>query len=212
MLSFLRKYGANYFSSQNGEEGCLLECLNRIHDVNRICVEVGGNNGLYCSNTALLLQDRYGWSGLFVEGNYDLYLESKQNWKDNFRVRHQCCFVNGQNVNAFVDEACDLFSTDTDGLDYDVFAGLIAKPKIVIVEIDSSILPGSNERNSDGACGYTPMVELGISKGYFLLCHTGNLIFVANEYRELFPEIEGDGLSNAELYFKRDWLKAEVGA
>ena len=52
------------------------------------------------------------------------------------------------------------------------------------------------------------MVELAIEKGYFLLCHTGNLVFMDKQYKKLFPEIKGDGLKNAEQYFKRDWLKA----
>ena len=80
----------------------------------------------------------------------------------------------------------------------------------MIVEIDSSYSPEFIGFNPDGAGTYRNTVELGIEKGYFLLCHTGNLVFVANEYRELFPEIEGDGLSNAELYFKRDWLKEKA--
>jgi hypothetical protein len=48
--------------------------------------------------------------------------------------------------------------------------------------------------------------ELGIEKGYFLLCHTGNLILIDAEYRGLFPEIVGDGLTNADEYFNRGWM------
>jgi hypothetical protein len=168
-------------------------------------VEIGGHDGRFCSNTAMLLENN--WSGLFVEANYDRYLQCKANWTHNPRVRSQCSRVDGKNINAFVDESCDLLSLDTDGADYQIFKGLKEKPKIVIVEIDSSYPPDFIGFNPDGAGTYRNTVELGIEKGYFLLCHTGNLMFVANEYRELFPEIEGDGLSNAELYFKRDWLK-----
>lgn len=213
MLSFLHKYAKNYFTSQNGEEGVLLEVCQRMDLEHGHAVEIGGNNGLYCSNTALLLKD-HRWSGLFVEYDYNLHLESKKNWSDNGpffssgrRVRHQCARVDARNINAFVDGSCDLLSLDTDGSDYLIFDGLKAKPKIVIAEIDSSLDPGFASFNNDGAANYFAMTLLGITKGYFLLCHTGNLVFVANEYRELFPEIEGDGLSNAELYFKRNWLK-----
>jgi hypothetical protein len=47
---------------------------------------------------------------------------------------------------------------------------------------------------------------LGISKGYFLLAHHGNCIFVHNVYRELFPEIVADGVENSADYFSTAWL------
>ena len=79
----------------------------------------------------------------------------------------------------------------------------IARPKIVIVEINSSFGPEITGRKD---C-YTEMVALAYAKDYFLLCHTGNLIFIDNKYRDLFPEIEGNGIFNSELYFNTSWLK-----
>lgn len=221
MLSFLQEHGRNLFYSQNGEEGVLIQCVRRFVDngiwpnettwrfgTNPHCVEIGAHNGRFCSNTALLIES--GCSGLFVEAEWNLYEQCKANWKHDPAVRVQCCRVDSKNINAFVDERCDVLSTDTDGTDYEIFKGLKAKPKIVIVEIDSSIPPGDEGFNSDGAAGYRTMTQLGIAKGYFLLCHTGNLVFVDKQYRYLFPEIVGDGLSNANLYFKQDWLRQEA--
>lgn len=208
MLRFYHKYAKNYIASQNGEEGILEECQRRGVNIFH-CVEIGGHDGRFCSNTAWVIEtDIRVVTGLFVEADYDRYLQCKANWQHNPNVRSQCSRVDGKNVNAFVDERCDLLSLDTDGSDYQIFQGLQAKPKIVIVEIDSSYPPDVHAFNADGAGTYRNTVELGISKSYFLLVHTGNLVFVANEYRELFPEIEGDGLSNAGLYFRRDWLPA----
>jgi hypothetical protein len=204
MLNFLHKYAGNAHS-QNGEDLIIRECLRRIGIERGCAVEIGGNDGLWLSNTRLLVE--HGWTCLFVEADYERYLQCKANWANNRNVRSQCCRVDEKNINAFADDSCDLLSLDTDGSDYEIFKGLKAKPKIVIVEIDSSYPPDVWAFNPDGAGTYRNTVELGISKEHFLLCHTGNLIFVANEYRELFPEIEGNGLSNAELYFKRDWLK-----
>lgn len=210
MLSFLHKYAKNYTFSQNGEEGIVLEAFIRMNVNSGHCVEIGGNDGRFCSNTALLLQNEY-WTGLFVEGQYSLYLQSKENWKDNPRVRHQCCYVDGKNINAFVHDDCDLLSLDTDGSDYEIFRGLQARPKIVIAEIDSSIPPDSHAFNSDGAAGYLAMLRLGRDKGYFLLCHTGNLVFIDELYRPLFPEVSGKHpLVHPELYFNRAWLKEGV--
>jgi hypothetical protein len=210
MLSFLNQYAKNYFASQNGEEGIILECLNRLESNFQInkghAVEIGGNNGLYCSNTALLLQ-RHGWSGLFVEADYNLYLESKANWdKLGLPVRHQCCYVDGNNINAFVDERCDVLSLDTDGSDYAIFQGLKVRPKIVIVEIDSSIEPPSERVNSDGGVGYWTMTTLALERNYFVLAHTGNVVMVRQDYAHLFPECEPHPLLEWEQYFNRGWL------
>lgn len=210
MIEFVKQYADNHKFSQNGEEGILEECLLRIRDPRKgvYCVEIGANNGLFCSNTAHLIEQ--GAHGLFVESDWNLYLDCKANWKDNPRVRVQCCHVDGKNINAFVGDRCDVLSTDTDGADYQIFKGLKAKPKIVIVEIDSSLPPDEEVFNADGAAGYRPMLNLGIAKGYFLLAHTGNLVFVDSKYRELFPEIDRHPVLDWELYFNQSWLKKEA--
>jgi hypothetical protein len=209
MLNFLHKYGANYFTSQNCEEGVLIEVVKRMAIDEGRCVEIGGNDGLWCSNTALLLQD-HAWHGLFVEYDYQLYLKSKENWKANRRVRHQCCKVDERNINAFVDESCDFLSLDTDGNDFRIFHGLRMKPKIVIIEIDSSMPPDQLGFNQDGAAGYREAVRLAQLRGYFLLCHTGNLLLLDEKYHHLFPEIDRDPLYEAEYYFNRAWLKDDA--
>ena len=209
MLSFLNKYAKNFRHSQNGEEGILLECLRRLNITGGHAVEIGSNDGFFCSNTALLLE--YGWSGKMVEADWNLYLKCKENWARKKDVRVQCCRVDAKNVNAFVDARCDVLSVDTDGFDYEIFEVLIARSKIVIVEIDSGIEPESMDRNSDGAAGYGLMVELGITKGYRLLCHTGNLVFIDAKYKQLFPETLGiHPLIETEKYFKRDWLQSRL--
>lgn len=210
MLSFLNKYAKNILCSQNGEDGILVECQRRGVSIFH-CVEIGGHDGRFCSNTAYVIEsDTAVVTGLFVEADYERYQQSVSNWRHNPLVRSQCCRVNGKNINAFVDDQCDVLSLDTDGSDYLIFDGLRAHPKIVIAEIDSSLNPEFASFNGDGAANYFAMTLLGITKGYFLLCHTGNLVFVANEYRHLFPEIEGDGLSNSELYFNNAWVMEGV--
>jgi hypothetical protein len=207
MISFANKYGRN-IHSQNGEDGIIAESVKRVGLAHGHCVEIGGNDGLWMSNTRAVIES--GWSGLFVESDWTLYQRCVTNWKDNPLVRVQCCHVNGENINAFVDERCDLLSTDTDGSDYEIFKGLTAKPKIIIVEIDSSIPPDVDGFNSDGGAGYRPMVELGMEKGYRLLCHTGNLVFIDKQYKDLFPEIKGyHPIIESSLYFNQGWLKQE---
>lgn len=204
MLEFLKQYGGNVHS-QNGEDGILAEALRRLNIESGHAVEIGGNDGRWLSNTRQLIEQ--GWSGSFVETQFSLWEKCRDNWAGNNNVKCICSHVDQYNINAFVDDSCDVFSTDTDGDDYSILKGLRAKPKIIIIEIDSSILPDRDEFNSDGGAGYLPMLRLAIDRGYFLLAHTGNLVLIAGEFRELFPEIIGDGISNSELYFNRAWLK-----
>lgn len=206
MLTFYYKYGTNLTYSQNGEEGILIECLSRMGIKVGNCVEIGANNGHWCSNTALLLKD--GWTGKMVESDFSLWKQCADNWKDNPKVTCTCSHVDKYNINAFVGNDCDVLSIDTDGQDYEIFKALKAKPKIVIVEIDSSIPPHEGRFNSEGGASYKPMFELGKEKGYFLLAHTGNLVFVDEQYKKLFPEITGDPLYDHEQYFNKSWLKA----
>jgi hypothetical protein len=209
MLSFLNKHAKNAHS-QNGEDGIIAQCVERLGLARGYCVEIGANNGLWLSNTRLLLEN--GWSGKFVEASWPLYLECQKNWVHCKDVKCICSKVDGHNVNAFVNDDCDLLSTDTDGSDYEIFNGLKAKPRIVIIEIDSSLPPDYQGFNSDGGASYWKMVDLGISKGYFLVCHTGNLIFVDQQYKHLFPEIEGHPLIDYEQYFNTAWQPSRVGA
>jgi hypothetical protein len=207
MLSFLHRYTRDYTYSQNGEEGVLEECQRRGINISH-CVEIGGHDGRYCSNTAWVIEsDISAVTGLFVEADYSRYRQCKSNWAHNTNVRCQCSRVDGRNVNAFVDEHCDLLSIDTDGSDYEIFKGLHARPKIVIVEIDSSIEPPGEQVNADGGVGYWTMTVLALESGYFLLAHTGNLVLVHQRYQHLFPECGPHPLLEWELYFNREWVK-----
>lgn len=209
MIDFVNKYAANISHSQNGEEGILLECLSRMEVSAGHCVEVGGSDGQFCSNTALLIER--GFSGSFIETEWPLYLKCQANWAHRKDVQCICSRVDGHNVNAFVKDGCDVLSVDTDGADFEIFKGLKAKPKIVIVEVDSSVPPDVEGFNADGGAGYLPMVELGMSKGYRLLCHTGNLIFIDKRFKDLFPEVKGrHPIIEADLYFNRSWLKEDA--
>lgn len=207
MLSFLHKYTKNYKYSQNCEEGVLEECQRRGISVFH-CVEIGAHDGRFCSNTAWVIEsDIRVVTGLFVESDYNRYLQCKTNWTHNSNVRCQCSRVDERNINAFVDDRCDLLSIDTDGSDYQIFRGLKARPKIVIVEIDSSIEPPSERVNLDGGVGYWAMTTLALESGYFLLAHTGNLVLVHQDYAHLFPECKPHPLLEWELYFNRAWVR-----
>lgn len=191
MLDFAKQYARNYFS-QNGEDGIIRECLSRIKpDLLRAC-EFGGADGIYCSNTGILRSS--GWQ----VDMYDLNACPPYVMK---------CMITPDNVNEVL-RPCSVLSIDVDGLDYGIWEAYRGQPDIVVIEINSSYRPMSGEPKNDPVkgTGYHPMLCLGIAKGYFLLCHTGNLIFILNKHRSLFPEVIGDGQINYELYFNTSFL------
>lgn len=187
-LDFVKRFASNTHS-QNGEDGIIAEVLKRAKMNKGTAVEFGGADGFFCSNTALLREN--GWK-VFM---YDLracppYVEEK--------------VITKENINEL--PACNVLSIDVDGEDLELWQAYKGKPDIVIIEINSSLPPMTRHYSKERGSAYVNMVTLGIEKGYFLLCHTGNLIFLLDKYRPLFPEIIGDGLKNHEQYFNTNWL------
>ena len=114
--------------------------------------------------------------------------------------------ITADNVNEIVDSP-SVLSIDIDNNDYHIWKAYNGTPDIVIIEINSSIQPHITMIPGDRGASYRSMVELGISKGYTLLCHTGNLIFILNKHRPLFPELGNTHpYFDSPLYFNTSFL------
>ncbi len=188
MIEFAKKFKDKGRHSQNGEMGIVRECIKRIKPKLKIAIEFGASDGFYCSNTAEL---PIGWKRHLYDdvASTNPKVEIKQ--------------ITPQNVNDLPE--CSLLSIDIDGNDYQVWKAYSGKPAIVIIEINSDLPPTAYVY--DKGTSYAPMVELGKSKGYFLLCHVGNLVFVDEQYKNLFPEVTADPIEKAEVFFDTSWLK-----
>lgn len=189
MHTFFDKYNEAGFS-QNGEQGIIAEAVGRINPSLKVAVEFGAPSKEYYSNTFFL--DEQGWKVWYYDLNpSEEGIEKKE--------------ITPENVNELPE--CSVLSIDIDEKDYDVWEAYKGKPDIVIIEINSGFGGEQDGVTSETNLGtaYRPMVKLGIEKGYFLLVHTGNLIFVRNDHRELFPEVIGDGLSNWQDYYQERW-------
>lgn len=202
MVEFVKKFSYNKFS-QNGEDGIIEEALDRIGLLKGRCVEFGGADGTFCSNTAKLLTE--GWEGKLIEGDEILFGQMLNNTKLPDSVDMENEFVTPENVNHLVGE-CNLLSIDIDGNDYEVWKAYKHKPAVVVIEINSSFHPEDEHFSLEKGCSYKKMVELGKEKGYFLLCHTGNLIFVDSKYKKKFPEVKGDPITDCKNYFNYSWI------
>ena len=189
MLTFAQKYGRNVHS-QNNEDGIIEECIKRIDPELRNAVEFGAPTWEYCSNTAYLSEQ--GWAVRM----YDMEPSDQSVTK---------AYITPQNVNDIVGDTTVL-SIDCDGPDYWIWKEYSYEPAIVIIEINSSIPPNIWEVPGDRGASYLSMVQLGFTKGYTLLCHTGNLIFILDKYKYLFPEIIGHPFHDPNLYFNKSFL------
>jgi hypothetical protein len=102
-----------------------------------------------------------------------------------------------------------VLSIDIDSYDLEVWEPLSNyNPIIVIIEINSSIPPGEHHRHSLSRSGnsFTSTLEVAKQKGYVLVCHTGNLIFVREDrYEEL--GLPKEVKMYPEKLFLEDWVQ-----
>ena len=214
------KFGSN-IHSQNGEDGVIAEILRRIGGLSsqeNWCVEFGAWDGIFLSNTFALVER--GWRAVYIEGDEKHYQDLLSTAE-----KHQKIIP----VNAFVARTQDaenslnsilsktpipldfaVLSIDIDSYDCDVWESLQDyKPRIVVIEINSAVPPGIIWRHSAKTEGntFTATLNVGIKKGYTLVCHTGNLIFVRNDLTHHL-DIEQRFIDFPELLFLYDnpWL------
>jgi hypothetical protein len=187
----LYQYRKNYYS-QNGEDGIIREILKRLDIKNGFCIEFGAWDGKHLSNTYYLVEI-CGWKGLYIEGDPNKFADLLKNTmvlagkiipvNAYVGLKGESlldCIIAKYNVQ----ENFDLLSIDIDSYDLDIWKSVTKfRPKVVIIEIDSDIEPTLSRILPDGRAerSFANMLKLGHQKGYSLVCHTGNMIFVVNE-------------------------------
>ena len=187
--------------SQNGEGKILYEILSIIPDKKNFVVEFGAGDGYWFSNTRGLIE--LGWDSLQMDG----ISEPKNNVKQEFITKEN---INDLFKKYNVPHEFDLLSIDIDGNDYWVWESLEYSPSVVIIEYNSNFdlnesytlryNPSHNFHTDGNAFGASliALKKLGESKGYFLHLEVNymNLIFIKNQYKHLFSEID---LSTVQL-------------
>jgi hypothetical protein len=139
----LARYELRGFS-QNGEDGVLVEILNRIGVTNRFFVEFGIQNGT--EGNCVLLADVFGWSGVFIEADDEDFAAVQAKY-DGFPVRIVKDVVTADRVEQIFREAGvptqpDVVSIDIDGNDVYVWEAMQqVRPRVVVIEYNSGIEP-----------------------------------------------------------------------
>ena len=201
--------------SQNGEDGIIIELLKRLDIECRWVCEFGAWDGIHLSNTFNLVENK-NCNAVYIEGDKNKYIDL---------LKTVDKFSNIIPINAFVDYNYnsnsldnllkktdipidfDILSIDIDSFDYQVWESLIVyKPKIVIIEINSSVNPTNQEwihtPNKYEGTGFKPMYDLGIKKGYTFVLHTGNMFFIRSELFDKLNITYDNPLEN----FRTGWL------
>lgn len=100
----------------------------------------------------------------------------------------------------------DILNIDIDSYDHDVWMEHTLKPKIVIIEINSGLLPELHKKqNQEGGYSYSDSLSVGSKQGYSCVCHTGNMIYVRNDLLQKLS-IPSQLINSLDL-FKRSWLR-----
>lgn len=199
--------------SQNGEDGIVAEINRRLGanvDKDYWCVEFGAWDGVHLSNTFALV-GAHSASAVYIEGDKEKFarlLETVEAYPSIIPVEAlvrgvqipQDSLVTRSFTGSFDRELLatldqilastpcpsdyDLLSIDIDSYDLEAWEAHIEyQPKIVIIEVNSSLPPGILQWHSSAVVGNSFSSTLAVAKrkGYTLVCHTGNMVFVRND-------------------------------
>jgi len=210
--------------SQNGEDGVIAELLQRLVrgsvGLSNWCVEYGAWDGKHLSNTFALVEK--GWKAVYIEGDslkFKDLLATAERYPgivpvEAFVARESggASSLEALLVNTPLPKNFDLLSVDIDSYDLETWEGLIGyEPKIVVIEINSSIPPGIYHRCDSHKTGnsFTSTLDVAHRKGYELVCHTGNMIFVKSELMQHIA-IDPMYIKNPCLLFNSAWLPSPL--
>lgn len=199
--------GFNIYS-QYGEDGIIEHLLSLLKIEMGECCEFGMSGTKY-SNTFNLVKNK-NWYGVYIEREQHHLDTLNQLFKytQNVKLIEKNVEVFGENsldsllATTHINKEFDILSIDVDGIDYHIWDSLKNyNPKIVIIEINPFYKPGEEYIN-DGtnfSSSFTSTINLAISKGYTLVCMTGNLIFVRTDLIN-FPILEPNELFIDDAY------------
>jgi hypothetical protein len=218
------KYQPDIYS-QNGEDGVIAEILKRLNlfNANNWCVEFGAWDGKHLSNTFALVE-RNNFNAVYIEGEERRFQDLLDTVKAYPKITPIFAYIDRQSTDENsldrllektpIPKEFELLSIDIDSYDLDVWESLNNyNPKIVVIEINSSIPPGIVWRHSAKTTGntFTATVNVAQQKGYTLVCHIGNLIFVRNDQTDNL-NLEDRFIKYPELLFLFDsvWISERM--
>lgn len=220
----INEYRKNIFS-QNGEDGVIEYILERLPSKNGWCCEFGAWDGKYLSNTYNLVKSE-NYKAVYIEGDSNKFRDLLTTCQEHSGIVPIQRLVGHEGENSLdnilssteIPKDFDLLSIDVDGIDYLIWKNLeIYRPKVVVIEINSYMRPNysmsehqlsypvisSVHALESGGVNFKTCYELGLKKGYKLLIHLGNMIFVDEKYEDLFDVVANE--DNYMDFFDNSW-------
>ena len=218
----LIEYRKNVYS-QNGEDGVLEEIFKRINvgssNNEKWCVEFGAWDGKHLSNTFHFVEQ--GWNAVYIEGDKEKFRDLLETVKQYPKIKPINAMVgfeesDSNNLNNLlsgtkIPEDFDLLSIDIDSFDLAVWQCFVGKPKVVIIEINSSIEPGILQWHDGIFCqgnSFSSTIKVAEDKGYMLVCHTGNLVFLREDLVQMIG-LDNRSIHFPETLFLNNWLSSK---
>lgn len=215
-----QKYKKNIFS-QNGEDGIILEILKRLRlsPNNKWCCEFGAWDGIHGSNTYNLVKN-LNYKAVYIEGDKKKFQDLLNTARKLKSIIPFNKFVSHKSSSPYtldkilkktkISKDFDILSIDIDSFDLAVWKSLKKyRPKIVIIEINSGLLPGIKQIHGNSKIGnsFTSTVEFAEKNKYQLVCHTGNCIFIDKKYsKKLKIHKKFLNNKNVDLLFDKSWF------
>ncbi len=206
--------------SQYGEDGIIEAIFDEIGEETWWCCEFGAWDGVHLSNTKRLVDA--GWHAVLIEGDEEKFGELHDNYAANPRVTAVEALVGpeGKRLEEILEDAgapeLDLLAIDIDGLDYEVFESLEARPRVICIEIVPAHDPESRERVPQEIAANAIGQPLGlfydraVERGYRLVSYYVNAFFVredsAGDLPSLAPTAAYDAYLAALPDAGRRWL------
>ena len=163
-----------------------------------------------------------GWNSVYIEGDSQRFNDLLETTKSHPKIIPILAFVESNigaqnSLNNLLSKTplpndFEILSIDVDSSDLDIWESLeVFKPKIVIIEINSSVLPGILWRHTLVTPGnsFSSTISVAKNKKYTLVCHTGNLIFIRDDLLNSLS-IADRFIKYPELLFLNDWIKPRV--
>ena len=205
----MKRENLNNFSkkiySQFGEDGILLEILNRLKNKNldKWCVEFGAKDGISYSNTYNLIK-HYNYNAVLIEGDKKYFKKLSKNLpqKNIIKINKFVNFSGPNNLDEILGSTVipknfDILSIDIDGCDFYIFESLTEyRPKILCIEFNH-LIPNSVEfvqkkdfKIKQGSSAKS-LIKLAEKKNYKLVGSSfSNLFFIDKNYFNLVTEKE----------------------
>src|ERR1035441_1539660 len=138
----------NQCFSQHGQDGIIGEIFRRIGTVDRTFVEIGSGDGSENNTTYLLIKN---WKGFWLDGSQSNIRRIEQKFSkliQRGQLKARQTFITKENVAQLlrdlqVPATFDFLSVDIDRNTYHLLEALASyRPRVVVVEYNSSFLPG----------------------------------------------------------------------